>query len=129
MRKRPRLTADQVQLIIEHRERGLTMEQIARKVGCSQGSVNWLLLKQGVDIHENRVLPAVPTQPVTLQRGGHVVRRFTQAEDLKLLDLEKQGLCMTQIGRELGRRPNSIVGRLRTLARRAEREELQAANA
>lgn len=122
--KRPPLTEAQLERIAELTEDGrYTVARIARMVGCSEGSVGWAQLKLGVDRHPTKPLPPVPTEPVVARRGEHVVRRYTQAEDAELLRLEAQGLPAYRIGKRLGRRANSIVGRLRTLARREARAE------
>jgi hypothetical protein len=51
------------------------------------------------------------------------MRGFTDQEDRRLLELEAQGLTYTQMAQRLGRKQNSIRGRLYTLARREERVE------
>ena len=50
-------------------------------------------------------------------RGGHVVRRFTAFEDAEILRLAAEGVSRNRIAKQLGRRHNSIIGRLMTLAR------------
>jgi hypothetical protein len=124
--RRPDLTQDELDRIAELRERGRSEEAIARTVGCSKGSVSWALLKLGVDIHADRPLPPVPDTPVTMVRRGHVIRRFTKAEDARLLALEQTGIKTWAIAQAMGRRNNSIIGRMRTLARRQARQEAQA---
>lgn len=126
MERRADLTAEELDRIADLRERRLTEAAIAAKIGCSLGSVSWALLKLGIDINADRPLPPVPTAPVVAQRGDHVVRRFTQAEDEQLLALEADGLSVYAISQRLGRRNNSVLGRLRTLARREARLETQA---
>jgi DNA-directed RNA polymerase specialized sigma24 family protein len=49
------------------------------------------------------------------------VRRFTTEEDDWIVEYELRGYSHAEIGRRLGRKPNSIKGRLATLARREER--------
>lgn len=123
--KRAVLTDEEVERIIDLTESGKSPRAVARLVGCSQGSVSWALLREGVDLHADRALPPVPTSPIVQRRGDHVVRRFTQEEDAQLAALEAQGLKTYQIARRLGRQNNSVVGRMRTLARRAARAEVQ----
>lgn len=127
MPRRPALTEAERDRIIEMREAGRTMGQIARRIGCSVGSVAWLLLKAGVDPHADRPLPPIPTEPVIHIGPRRSFRRFTAAEDARLLALEAQGLSLHRIALALGRRRNSIEGRLNTLARRAARAEIQEA--
>lgn len=56
-------------------------------------------------------------------RGNHLVRPFTPDEDARLLELDHQGLTPTEIGRAMGRKQNSIRGRMLTLGRQASRAE------
>ncbi|HEV2530919.1 hypothetical protein [Phenylobacterium sp.] len=126
MARRADLSEEEVERLVALRERGLSEAVIARMVGCCQGSVSWALLREGIDVHLDRRLPPVPAEPVVQHRCGHLVRRFTQAEDAQLLALEAQGLTVHAISRRLGRRNNSVLGRLRTLARREARAEHQA---
>jgi len=120
------LTPAEIERIIELREKRLSEATIARLVGCSEKSVSWALLREGVDIHADKPLPPVPTEPIVQKRGGFTVRRFTQAEDERLAELAAGGLNVHQISRELGRRNNSVLGRMRSLARREARAEVQA---
>jgi hypothetical protein len=126
--KRPNLTPEQVELICELRgERGWSNQRIAKRIGCSLGSVGWALLREGVERHGDALkpLPPVPLEREVRVRNGHEVVRFNQADDERLLELEAAGLNPCEIGRRMNppRRPHSVLGRLRTLARRAAREE------
>lgn len=124
--RRPALTQQELDCIAELTETGrFSAGQIAVKIGCSVGSVTWAQLRIGADPHPDKPLPAVPTEPVVAMRGGRPVRRFTQADDDLLLQLEAQGLSPSAIGRRLSppRLPNSVRGRLMTLARRDARRE------
>ena len=127
MAKRPNLTPEQVEKIVDlrvNKRRGV--EQIAREIGCSKGSVDWALLREGADIpgakHQIR---DIPDEPVIHVRNGREVRRYTKTDDRLLLQLEAEGLNPVQIGRRFTpvRQPNSVTGRLRTLARREDRIE------
>ncbi|WP_339543485.1 hypothetical protein, partial [Pseudomonas sp. JAI120] len=60
-------------------------------------------------------------------RGGHIVRPFSAADDALLLTLEAQGINIAEIARRISRKPNSVKGRLMTLARRDARAELREA--
>lgn len=121
-RRRAALTQAERDIAAEMRERGLSCGRIARKLKCSEGAVSWAMLAMGVDPHADRTLPPVPTEPIIQYRASGAVRRFTIDEDDVLLSLEAQGLSANAIGKRLGRKANSVTGRLRTLARRAERE-------
>ncbi len=130
MAKRPNLTQAQIDRIVELRtEKRWGVEAIAREVGCSKGSVDWALLREGADIpgakHQIR---DIPDEPVVRMRKGKPVRLFTKADDELLLELEAEGLNPGQIGRRFSpiRLPNTITGRLRILARREARLEAMA---
>lgn len=127
MTKRAPLTDEEKARIAELRERGLTIGQIAHRMKCSRGSAAWAILAMGVDLYPDKAPDPVPTEPVVYRRGGRTVRRFTAAEDARLLELERQGLATYRIARTLGRQNNSVIGRMRTLARRDARLEAREA--
>ena len=123
-----KLSDDQLNGLAYHRERGVSIVAIAKRYGLSVGNLRWHFLIAGVE--PERVGPPprpIPEKPVvqTFERQGRRVelRRYTVAEDALLLELEGQGLKYGQIARRLGRKRNSVVGRLATLARRAARTE------
>ena len=118
-----KLSPEQIEAAVEMRERGVSVGVIARRLGVSYGCVSWHCLKEAAEPpHGTRSWDA-PRGPLVAARNGHTVRRFTPAEDAKLLQLEADGLSDAAIGRELSRRPNSIRGRLMTLARRDAQED------
>ena len=126
MAKRRVLTAAQREQIADLRgERGLTFRRIAERLGISLGSAQWLCLREGIE--KPGRLPVVQAWcgPRESTRGNHTVRRFAPDEDKRLLSYEASGLTINEIGRRLGRRHNSVVGRLATLARREERLSAQ----
>lgn len=127
MAKRPNLTKAQVERIVELRtKKRWGVEVIAREIGCSKGSVDWALLREGADIPGARhQIRTIPDEPVVRMRNGKPVRLFTTTDDQLLLQLETEGLNPAEIGRRFNpvRQPNSITGRLRTLARREDRLE------
>lgn len=117
-----RLTKGLLEHAIEMREAGVSVRQIAREIGCSQGALRWQFLKLAVDPPKPPpVWPDYYLKVPQINRGNHVVRAFTPDEDARLLELERQGLGDSAIGRALDRRPNSVRGRLMTLARQEER--------
>ena len=129
MPKRARMTDAELERIAHLTEEvGLNPAQIAADIGCSLGSVTWAQLKIGVDGRPDKPLPPVPVEPKQAIRNGHIVRRYTQADDNLLLRLEAEGLNPHAIGQRFNppRRHNSVVGRLRTLARRQARDEARA---
>lgn len=124
----PRLTDAQKLTITELREtEGWSYDRIAKQVGMSSGSVAWYCLKEAIESPNPRQLSDVPVVPVVVRRGGHQVRSFTQDEGVRLLELEATGMRIGAIARTLGRRWNSVRGRLMTLARRDERSVAQSA--
>jgi hypothetical protein len=113
--------------MVELREAGETYEQISRHfavrgIRLSAKAISWQCIRLGADRPD-----AKPTdlyarrQP--MMRNGHLVRPFSEADDALLLELEAQGAPMPTIARRLGRRENSIRGRLYTLARHEARTE------
>lgn len=56
-------------------------------------------------------------------RSGVTVRRFTPEEDALILSRKAEGARNSDIAKELGRKPNSILGRLMTLGIHADRAE------
>lgn len=110
----------------EMRERGLSYAQIGRDLGMSIGAVSWHCLRLGADSPNTRSNTQAPASPMVMARGNHVVRRFSEDEDRRLLELESQGLRICEIARLMNRKPNSLRGRLMTLARIDERREQSA---
>lgn len=95
---------------------------IAIGKGISANAVSWHCLRLGAELpRKTRLRPNYHLEQPVMKRGKHIVRAFTPAEDAQLTVLSLQGLGDTAIGRALGRRPNSVRGRLMTLARREER--------
>lgn len=124
MPRRHPITEDEGEIIAEMRERGRSFDAIAKRIGCSFGSVSWYCLKNGIDPPKPRALrPDAYVKHPVVKRGAHEVRLFTPEEDEQLIALERQGLRKSAIARALKRRPNSVAGRLMTLARREERAE------
>lgn len=125
--RRPQLTPAELDRIADLREAGRSIAAIAVEVGCCRGSVAWGLLKLGVDLHEDAPLAPVPASPAIYHRDGREVRRFTAAEDARLLAMAAAGMRTYHIAKALGRQNNSVLGRLRSLARRDARAERQVA--
>ncbi len=119
---RSRLGPDQVDEMVRLREHGWGVERLAARYGVSRGLIGWLCLREGADPPNPLPLRPPPTAPVEMRRGNHVVRLYTAAEDARLLALEAEGLTVTEIARRLGRSRHSVLARLMTLARHAERQ-------
>lgn len=117
------LTEAEIARIAEMREAGKTAAVIARRVGCSIGAVNYHCLKLGADAPGAKPLRDEIVGPSEMKRGDHVVRRFTPEDDALLKALALQGFGNGIIARRMGRRWNSVNGRLMTLARREARAQ------
>lgn len=120
---KPIINEEKLEKIAEMRERGVSCAAIGKTIGMSRGAVNWHCLKEGIEPPNPQDLKAHNPGPAVVKRGNHVVRRFTEEEDQRLLAMEAQGLKRCEMARALGRKGNSITGRLMTLARRDERAE------
>lgn len=129
MAKHPPITEEQSRQIVDMREdKSMSAQQIANKLGLHHGAVAWHLLKLGVEKGGKPPKNYKPKPPAfyTYTRNGHQVRGFTPEEDRQLQAYSMQGLKHTDIARRMGRKNNSVRGRLYTLARRDERLEAKA---
>lgn len=126
--RRSKMTDDLVERACSLREEGWSAPRIARLFATegysvSTGAIYWHCLVNGADLPAESRRPSHVRPGAVERRGDHLVRRFTAEEDTRLLELEAQGLGYSAIGRQLDRKPNSIRGRLATLARREERAD------
>lgn len=122
MTRRPRLTDQQKDRIRELREAGRSLGFIARRVSCSEGAASWYCLLNAIESPRTARNTRTVSQPAIVERGGFIVR-FSADEDEELLRLEAQGTRLSEIARALGRKRNTVLGRLATLARRDARLE------
>lgn len=125
MSRRPNLTQEQKDFAFEKREAGWSINRIAMRLGVSPGSIAWHCLAMGADPPNARPIDKAIKGPVSCLRNGKSVRRFTPEEDQQLVAMRLAGKTDTQIGRVVGRRSNSIRGRLMTLARHDARAEIR----
>lgn len=109
---------------VEMREAGVARAEIARRLGMSIGAVDYHCLRLGAVAPAARIVPS-PPRTMEARRGDHVVRRFSPAEDARLLKLEAAGIAVNEIARRLGRPANSVRGRLQTLARHEALQEAE----
>ena len=109
-----------VDRIAELRETGKTYEQIGLALGMSGSNISWICLKYGIEGPRKTTLG--DRGPMVVKRGKFEVRKFTPEEDAKIQEMGRAGGKPTAIARALGRKHNSILGRMMTLARREERE-------
>jgi hypothetical protein len=115
--RRPALTsAEKEQIRYLRGERGWSHSRIALQLGRAVGSVSWFCLQEGIEKPDAAPMKVSSSRSIC-QRGNHIVRRFNAREDRAIIALRLAGKTPTEIGRKLGRRSNSITGRLMTLAR------------
>lgn len=105
------------------REKGLTFPQIEQKLGIPHKIAYFHCLRLGADSPATATDTRTPGGPMQYKRGNVTVRRFTPAEDERLLQLELSGMRICDIARKIGRRENSIRNRLMLLARKEARAE------
>ncbi len=119
------LSDAQLEEMAELREqRGLPYRAIAEHFTAGgtpvhHKTIRWQCLRMNADLPPHLLHRSSPYVGRKFGRG----RAFTAAEDRRLLELEAQGLSKAAIGRAIGRKPNSITGRLMTLARDDERRQ------
>lgn len=122
MTRRKNLTDEEKATAFDLRERlGWSHERIARKLQCTAASISWHCLQAGADAPNAKPLDPTIKGPTVSIRNGKPVRRYLPEDDALLLKLAGQKKNPSQIGRIMKRRPNSILGRLMTLARHEER--------
>lgn len=122
------LTDAQLDQMAAWREAGWSCPRIARRftelgTPISASAISRQCMVVGADSPGCAPGPVARLADRTYQRGSFKVRTYTLAEDQELLALEAEGLNYYEIGRRLGRAPNSIRGRLLTLARHQARAE------
>lgn len=111
----------------ELREQGWKYHRISRhfaKAGTaiSVNALHWQCLRMGADVPPEQRRSG-QQRDLPYRRGGHIVRPFLPDDDALLRQLDMEGVNACEIGRRLGRKQNSIRGRLMTLARRDARAE------
>jgi len=119
----PRSKIDINRLAELREERGWSVARIAAELGISPGAVSWQCLRHGIEPRVGSSASRSYAPGRTYVRGGHQIRAFSAEEDALLQQMALDGASNSEIGRRLGRNPNSIMGRLMTLARREARSE------
>lgn len=121
------LSDAQIDEMCDLREKGWGIGRIAEYFSeqgtpISPNAINWQCMKAGADAPPK--LRGKHTQPSgPYLRGRHIVRPYTPEDDTLLRVLEMQGFKIAVISRRMHRAPNSIRGRLLTLARMDARAE------
>ncbi|MFQ6552932.1 hypothetical protein AAD018_011400 [Aestuariibius insulae] len=106
---------------VDLREEGMTYAAIGKQLGMPRASVRYHCLRLGAE-------PPSPYRiavrgPMVVRRGNHVIRRFSEADDRRLINMRTQGATLTAIADALDRNVSSILGRLMTLARHEDQAE------
>lgn len=123
MTKRPNLNDEQKALIADLREKGLSYGVIGQRLNLSEGAISWYCLVGGIESPNTRRRVPPTLKYRSYVRNGREVITFTADDDAQLLVLEGEGKTYSEIGKIMGRMPNSVRGRLATLARHEARKE------
>lgn len=115
-----KLKREDIPRIAERYEAGEKAATIAASYGVSVSTVQWHCLRQGALTPKFGGKNLGDRGPLEVARGNHVVRRFTPTEDETIVAMSIAGHGPAAIAKAVGRRCNSIIGRLATLARREE---------
>lgn len=126
MKSSPITQAQKEEIFTLRSERGWSLKRISEKVGISTGAISWHCLMAGVERYDGRLGYPPSTTGRNYTRNGRQVRAYTPEEDQKIIDLDRQGLSYCAIAKKIGRRHNSVQGRMATLARQEERAMAQA---
>ncbi len=115
------MTPEKLATIERMRSAGRSYRAIGNAIGMSPGAVSWYCLANAIEPPNPRKPVAEMRGPLVMRRGEHEIRRFTEDEDRRLVALSKRGFSYGHIAQQIGRKPNSVRGRLMSLARREER--------
>lgn len=118
-----KLSAQQVEQMIELREKGWGYDRLAAHFSVSSAAVHYQCLRHGaISPHQRRYprLPYAVGRPEFTARDGRTQRRFSPSEDAQLLELALQGKGNAEIARIMNRPRTSTRIRLLTLAQHDE---------
>lgn len=123
------LSDPQLEEMAALREKGWGIDRIAAHFTAAGtpitgSAICWQCLRLGADAPSRlrRNCPsAMSLRPY--RRNGRLVRPYSSEEDEVLRMLDRQGARYSEMAQRLGRRENSIRGRLLTLARHEARAE------
>lgn len=113
-------TEEQINQVLELRERGLSYGQVAIKTGVHYKSVQRYCLHNGVDAPGE---PMIHKGPPEYFRNGKKVTFFTPEEDALIVKWDMEGMFRSEMAKRLNRAPSSIKNRLASLARQEARKE------
>lgn len=109
------IPAKTIEAIADMREAGMPLKAIARATGVHYRTCQYHAGRLGA-IAPNSA--RVPQRHAECIRSGRVVRPFSEAEDQQITAWSIANVPLIEMGRRLGRKHNSVLMRLRTLARR-----------
>jgi hypothetical protein len=114
-----------IEEMVELRSKAWSQKRLAERYGVSISTIGYHCLMNAADPPVVQPMPKQRTEPYTRWHGQRPVNPFTPEDDKLLLALDLQGLRTAAIAREMSksfpdrpRKPNTIRGRLATLARR-----------
>lgn len=117
------IPADVLETIATMREAGAVFREIENATGIPRKTCEYHAVRLGAFCPGKvRVCPP----PAVYSRSGREVRAFTEVEDQQITAWSIEEVTLKEMGRRLGRKHNSVLGRLRTLARREALAEVAA---
>lgn len=116
------IPADTIEAIADMREAGMQLKAIERATGVPYRTCQYHAGRLGAVVPNPARTPRPQPEYV---RSGRVVRPFTDAEDQQITAWSIAGVPLIEMGRRLNRKHNSILNRLRTLARREALAEFE----
>lgn len=117
------IPADVLDTIATMREAGSQFQDIAQATGIHRKTCEYHAIRLGA-FSPDTIL-SYPRR-AKYDRAGHAVRGFSASEDQQITAWSMEGMSLSEMGRRLGRKHNSILNRLRTLARREALAEVAA---
>lgn len=110
---------ERADLIAGMREKNWSYGRIGIATGISASNISWICLKYGIEAPRKTKLG--DHGPMVMKRGKFEIRKFTPEEDAVIREMGEAGAKPVAIARKIGRKHNSVMGRMMTLARRDER--------
>lgn len=115
-----KLSHEQVEFACAKREAGWSTRRIGMRLGVSSSAINYQCLKHGAVSPRQRRTATPEMQHRYEGKDGRKFRTFTPDEDHRLLVLARQGLTVSQIGRDMARANTSVRMRIMMLELRED---------
>lgn len=109
-----KLTTEQVDEMAELREAGWSYARLSERYSVSAGAIHYRCLRVGAKSPRSQGARRDLVGGYGKGFGG-ITRRFSVAEDNKLLELARAGVKVAEIARKIERAPTSVRIRLLTL--------------